>query len=581
MLTELRVRDLAVIQDVTLPLGPGLNVLTGETGAGKSMLVDALSLLLGERASSDIIRPGAERAVVEAAFELDAVADLDSLADRAGIDVDDGRLVVRRYINAEGRNRAWANGSPSTVGALAAAGRDLVDLHGQHEAQSLLRGSAQRDILDAFGDLLDVRRSAADAFARCSTLKARESELIEKRDEVTRKADYLRHVVKEIADAKLRPAEDEELEVEAKRLSNVEDLTRSAEGLLEVLDGEEHTTLANLAHAARAVSQLERIDESVGTWRELLDAAEANVAELVDAVREYAAGIEADPRRLAQVEQRRDLIYRLKQKYGPDLPDVVRTGEESARELDLLDTADLDLANIVEERERAEAEFTEIAQRLTRGRKKTAASLDKAVGSLLPGLGLKKGRFAVSINPARAPSAAGNDSIEFLVTLNVGMEPRPLSQVASGGELSRLMLALKVVLAQHDKIPTLVFDEVDQGIGGEVAVQVADALSRVSNTRQVLIITHLPQIAARADRHIRVDKPVRDGMPSTDVQALNDSDRVVELARMLGDGNDPVALEHAREMLKRGSGTTGAAGRRIGQSDASSAKRDKGRASVG
>lgn len=552
MLTELRVRDLAVIQDVTLTLGEGLNVLTGETGAGKSMLVDALSLLLGERASGDVIRPGADRAVVEAEFDVSPESDCARLAEDAGIDLDDGRLVVRRYINAAGRNRAWVNGSPSTVNALATLGRSLVDLHGQHEAQSLLRSAAQRDILDAFGDLLELRRSVAAAYARVSALEAQEKGLVEHRDEVTRKADYLRHVAREIAAAKLVPGEEEELKIEAKRLANVEDLTRSAETLLELLDGEDQAALTTLGQAGRIVTQLERIDETVGQWRELLDAAEANLAELADAVREYASGIESDPARLAQVEQRRDLIYRLIQKYGPTVEDVVRTGRDAVRELELLDTADLDLARIIEQRQQAEKEYAAQAAGLSEGRKKAAARLDAAVGALLPGLGLTKGKFTVSIEPGAQPAASGTDAIEFLVTLNVGMEPRPLAQVASGGELSRLMLALKVVLAQHDKVPTLVFDEVDQGIGGEVAVQVAEALARVADSRQVLIITHLPQIAARAGHHVRVDKPVRGGMPSTAVRILDAAHREVELARMLGDADDPVAREHAREMLRKG-----------------------------
>ncbi len=562
MLTELRVRDLAVIKEAVLPLGPGLNVLTGETGAGKSMLVDALSLLLGERASSDIIRPGADRTVVEAAFDVETVSDVARLVTESGVDLEDGRLVVRRDINAQGRNRAWANGSPTTVGALADLGRSLVDLHGQHEAQSLLRGGAQRDILDAFGNLLALRREAAETFSRVSDLRSREQDLIQRRDDVKRKADYLRHVVKEISDAKLRLGEDEELEVEGKRLANVEDLTRNAETLLAVLDGEEGATLASLGFAGKALSQIERIDGSVAAWRELLETAATNIEELASAVREYAAGIDADPRRLAEVEQRRDRLYRLRQKYGPGVEDVLRTGREAQQELDLLDTADLDLAGIVEQREKAERHFADIATRLSDGRKQAAGKLEASVAELLPGLGMEKGEFAVAIRAAPTPTSTGSDVVEFLVTLNVGMEPRPLSHVASGGELSRLMLALKVVLAQHDAIPTLVFDEVDQGIGGEVAVQVAEALVKVAESRQVLIITHLPQIAAQATHHLRVDKPVKDGMPSTEVRVLDDTERVIELARMLGDGEDRVALEHAREMLRRKSPGTAKSRRR-------------------
>ncbi len=550
MLTELRVRDLAVIQDATLPLGPGLNVLTGETGAGKSMLVDALALLLGERATSDLIRPGSERAVVEAAFDI-GDGDLVAPADEVGVDLTDDQLIFRREINAEGRNRAWANGSPTTVAALASLGRRLVDLHGQHEAQSLLKIAAQRDILDAFGNLATTRQAVADAYARTSALRNREADLVARKEDVARRADYLRHVAKEITEADPRIGEYEELEIESKRLSNVEDLTNYTEALVQLLDGDGGAVLTALGQAARLVAQLERIDGSVSDWRELIDSAEANAEELVQVVRRYAASIDADPRRLAQVEARRDVLYRLKQKYGPAFEDVIRTGEQALGELELLDTADLDLAGISEERAAAERELEAVADELTAGRKNAAGHLVSAVDALLPGLGMEHGKLTVAVQQAERATSAGQDLIEFLVNLNPGMEPRPLAQVASGGELSRLMLALKVVLAQHDAIPTLVFDEVDQGIGGEVAVRVAAALAQVAQSRQVLIITHVPQIAARASHHLRVDKPVRNGMPSSQVQVLTGTERVVELARMLGDAEDPVALKHAAEMIKR------------------------------
>ncbi len=551
MLSELRVRDLAVIRDVTLPLGPGLNVLTGETGAGKSMLVDALALLLGERASGDIIRPSAGRAVVEAAFDTEGMPEAERFAGEAGIDLEDERVVVRRDINAEGRNRAWANGSPTTVSTLASLGRRLVDLHGQHESQSLLRSAAQRDILDAFGDTEGELNAMRAAYQRAANLRAEEAKLVGQRDDVWKRADYLQHVAREIAEAEPKAGEYDELEVESKRLTNVEDITRDAEHLLALLDGDDQSALGALAQAARVLAHLERIDSTVGKWQELVDSAQANVEELAQLAREYVSRIEPDPERLAAVELRRDVLYRLKQKYGPEVDDVIRTGEEARRELDLLDTADLDIERICEERAVADRELEEAAQALTVKRTNAASLLEQMVNVLLPGLGMEHGCVSVAVKPAESASARGKDVIEFLVTLNVGMEPRPLAQVASGGELSRLMLALKVVLARHDAVPTLVFDEVDQGIGGEVAIQVSEALAQVAESRQVLIITHLPQIAARAQRHLRVDKPVINGLPSTEVRVLSESERVTELARMLGDAEDSTAIRHAEEMLKR------------------------------
>jgi DNA repair protein RecN (Recombination protein N) len=555
VLTELRVRDLAVIADVTLPLTTGLNVLTGETGAGKSMLVDALSLLLGERASTDLVRPGARRAVVEAAFDVEDVDGVNQAADELGIDLEEGRLVVRREINAEGRNRAWANGSPTTVSALATLGQLLVDLHGQHEAQSLLKPWAQRDMVDAFGDARRERERARTAYERAAQLRADEAALLERRDDVTRRADYLRHVTDEISKAKPKPGEDEALAGEAKRLANVEDVTRHAEQLIELLESAEgRAALDVLGQAGKTLTQLERIDDSVGAWRELLESASATVEELALAVREYAADIDADPERLAEVERRRDLLYRLAHKYGPTMDDVLRTGEEAQSELELLDTAELDLGRLQELREAAEAELTAATAALTAKRTKAAKKLAQAVQRRLPGLGMPEGKFVVEVAPAPKTTSAGADAVTFVVQLNPGLDARPLVQVASGGELSRLMLALKVVLAGHDAIPTLVFDEVDQGIGGEVALKVGDALAQVGEARQVLVITHLPQIAARAAHHLTVAKRPKGGIATADVSVLRDGDRVREVARMLGDDDDPVVVRHAEELVRRTGG---------------------------
>ncbi len=516
------------------------------------MLIDALALLLGERASADLVRPGARRAVVEAAFELHGNDEIVSLADELGIDVEDQRLVVRREINTQGRNRAWANGSPTTVSVLATLGRVLVDLHGQHEAQSLLKASAQRDILDAFGDSHDEKRRVVVAFEAATALREHEQQLVAERDDVRRRADYLQHVVNEITTAKPKVGEDEVLAIDAKRLANVEELTRLAEQLAELLDGDsEGAVLPTVGLAQKILGSLERTDPSTSRWRDLLDAAGANLEELALAVRDYVADIEHDPERLAEVERRRDVLFRLTQKYGPAIHDVLRTVEEARRELDVLDTADLDLATLAQQRLEAEAELEQAVQALTKKRKRAAARLAKAVEGLLPGLGMPEGRVIVAVRPAPQVAASGGDVVTFLVQLNPGLDARPLAQVASGGELSRLMLALKVVLAAHDAIPSLVFDEVDQGIGAEVGTRVADALREVGQSRQVLVITHLPQIAAAAGHHLAVAKRARGGIATSDVRVLSGDDRMEEVARMLGDAEDPVVRRHAVELLRK------------------------------
>ncbi|HYF40410.1 MAG TPA: DNA repair protein RecN [Gemmatimonadales bacterium] len=549
MLSELRVRDLATIADVTLQLGPGLNVLTGETGAGKSMLVDALSLLLGERAASGTVRPGASKAVVEGAFEEIDPATRRRIED-LGLDVEDGRVVIRREVSLEGRSRSWVNGSPTTASVLAELGGLLVDLHGQHETQSLLRPEAQRDILDAFAHAEAERAAVAEAYAHLAELRSEETSLAARRDEVRRRADYLRHVVAEIDAAKLQPGEEEALQVEARRLAQAGSLVEHAQRVVDALEGDEGNALAALNLAARALGALEKVDPVTAEWRELLDGAYANLTELARLAGEYAASVQEDPERLAAVERRRDLIFRLTGKYGASVEAVLATRNEAAAELDLLDTADTDLRAIAARRAGAQAALEQAAVALSELRRSASDRLVRGVNRLLPQLGLPGGKLSVVLSPLNEAGAHGQESVQLHVQLNVGHEARPLARVASGGELSRLMLALKVVLVKHDAVATLVFDEVDQGIGGEVGVQVGAALASVAERHQVLVITHLPQIAARADSHLVVSKEARRGIATSDVQSLHGEDRVSEIARMLGDAEGDAARRHAQAMLR-------------------------------
>ncbi len=552
MLTEIRVRDLAVIADVTLPFRPGLNVLTGETGAGKSMVVDALSLLLGQRASADIVRPGADKTIVEGAFEFASAVHRHLLPPFAalGIELEEGRLILKREVLREGKSRAWVNGSPVTISVLSEIGALLVDLHGQHETQSLLRPDAQRDMLDAYSDA-DVERVAVrDAHGRLKELEQRDAELTERQADVRKKADYLRHVLQEIDRAKPKLGEDEALDVESKRLTHAEELGRLARELEEAVDA------AGLARAQKTLGALLRLDSSVSKWQEMLDAAFANADELAQAAREYAAAIEADPGRLNEVEQRRDVLFRLQQKHGPTIADVLAARDRASRELELLDTADLDLRTIAADREQAAGEFKRATEALTAKRTAGAKKLARAVNKVLPALGMPGGKFAVSHSPLPTPHSFGAEIVTFEVKLNEGMESRPLARVASGGELSRLMLALKVVLAAQDVVPTLVFDEVDQGIGGEVGVRVGEALKDVSREgRQALVITHLPQIAVYADQHLVVAKGKKGGVATSDVEVVAGEGRVKEIARMLGDRDMATARRHAVELLKTASET--------------------------
>ena len=559
MLTELRVRDLAVIADAQVELAAGLNVLTGETGAGKSLLVDALSLLLGERAESDLVRRGATRAVVEGAFEIAGsrrssgrgFTGLADLLDRQGIELEDGRIVLKREVQAAGRSRAWVNGSPVSAGVLAELGRLLVDLHGQHETQSLLRPDAQRAILDAFAAADAEADAVAAAWDQRAALVAEQRELEARRSEARRRADYLRHVAQEIGQAAPKAGELESLEDETRRLGHAEELGRLSTELADLLDSDDRAAAHALGHAARLLASLERIDArgSAG-WREMLDAAVLNVTELERAVRDYAGGLELDPARLAAVEQRRDVLFKLDQKYGPGLDRVQAAGAEARRELELLDTADADIKDLAARVTEAGAAFALRCKALTTRRRSAAKKLGAAVSGHLASLGMPEGRLRVVLEPLAEPGRTGAESVEFVCALNPGLGERPVAKAASGGELSRLMLALKVELVRHDAVPTLVFDEVDAGIGGQVADKVAEALGQVAEAHQVLVITHLPQIAAAASRHCVVAKGSAGGVAQADVQILHGEDRVEEVARMMG-GSITTARKHAAELLRR------------------------------
>jgi DNA repair protein RecN (Recombination protein N) len=434
---------------------------------------------------------------------------------------------------------------------LGGLGALLVDLHGQHETQSLLHPEAQRDILDAFAHAEGERAAVAEAHAALHRLRSEEAALAAKRDEVRRRADYLRHVVGEIDSAGLKPGEDEALQAEARRLSQAGALAEYAQRIADALEGEGGNALGAVSVADRALGALEKADPSVADWREMLDAAYANLSELSRLAATYAGEVQEDPERLAEVERRRDQNFRLTQKYGATVEAVLATRGESAAELDLLDTADVDLRALAARRAVAEGALEAAAVALSERRRGAADRLARGVNRLLPELGLPGGKLAAELIPLPEPAVHGRETVQLTVRLNVGLDAKPLARVASGGELSRLMLALKVVLARHDAVATLVFDEVDQGIGGEVGAQVGSALAQVAEGHQVLVITHLPQIAARSDRHLVVSKEARGGIATSDVQVIHGEDRVGEIARMLGDGEGEAARRHAQALLRK------------------------------
>jgi len=563
VLTELRIRNFAIIESLTLPLAPGFNVLSGETGAGKSIIVGALGLLLGERASADLIRTGADRAVVEGVFDVGEETEVARLLDDRGIELEEGRVVLRREIAVAGRTRAWINDTTTTAAALAEIGRALVNLHGQHEAQALLDEESQRAILDAFAGATEQASKVAAAHRSLSDTTREIETLAARRADAERRADYLRHVVREIDEARLREGEDVTLEEEARRLENADELRSSAAGMVSLLDGSDEAVLRALAQVQRTLAHVQKLDPSASRLQELLDGAFYSLEELSRQLSEYEESIDLDPARLAEVQRRRDLLFRLTKKYGPTIADALRVAREARDELSLVDGAGFDLKALEHRRQEARARLAEEARRLTALRTAAAERLSRAVDEVLPDLGMESGRFTVKLTPRDPIQPTGAEDVQYLVALNVGHEARPLAKVASGGELSRVMLALKTILARLDHVPTLVFDEVDAGIGGRVGLQVGETLRRVAQHHQVFAITHLPQIAARAHHHIVVTKGARSGVTAADVTVLSADDRVSEIARMLGgDAESEISRAHARELLQTAKGGQGGQGGR-------------------
>jgi DNA repair protein RecN (Recombination protein N) len=550
MLTELRIRNFAIIESLTLPLAKGFNVLSGETGAGKSIIVGALGLLLGERASADLIRTGADRATVEGVFDVSDRPEIIALLDERGIDAEESLVVLKREI-AAGRARAWVNGSTVSAGILAEVGRLLVNLHGQHEAQTLLDPDSQRRILDAFAGATEQAVLVQSAYHELATTRREIADLRRRRAEAEKRADYLRHVVQEIEGAKLVEGEDTKLEDEARRLENSEELRELATGISGAIEGDEDTVLERLGIVERLLSSIQRIDPTLQRLQELYDTAYYNLEALARELGEYESSVELDPERLEEVRRRRDLLFKLTKKYGATLGEVIDTGRTARAELDLVDSAELDLRTLEARERAAQQALVERAGVLTATRTAAAARLGRAVDAVLPDLGMPDGRFHAALVPAREIGPEGAESVEFRVSLNVGHEERPLARVASGGELSRVMLALKTILARLDRVPTLIFDEVDAGIGGRVGLQVGETMRRVASYHQVFAITHLPQIAARGHHHIQVSKGARGGVTTADVTVLEGELRVTELARMLGgDPDSDVSRAHARELLE-------------------------------
>ncbi|HEX2171627.1 MAG TPA: DNA repair protein RecN [Dehalococcoidia bacterium] len=576
MLLELTIRNYAIIDRLSIQFGPGLNVLTGETGAGKSIIVDALSTILGARTRAELVRPGTDQAIVEGVFELTgspAAAAIQALLEDQGLAAEDLVLVITREINSSGRSIARVNRRVVPQAVLQQLGNLLVDIHGQHENLSLLRTGEQLDLLDRAGGLLDRRAEVAQACGEWRATCQAITTLQEDEREVARQLDLLRFQIEEIEAAALTPDEEATLEAEARRLSNAEALGRLAETVYEALRGGGRGQAAGdlIDEAVGALTHLQRLDPAVEPQlTELIDLAE-RVQDLARWVRGYRDELEADPIRLTQIEERRQLIQGLKRKYGGTIEEILAFAAQAAEELDRITHRDEELARLRERELEQRVALGRLAAALSQDRRGAADRLARAVERELADLNLARTRIhvdlqqtasaeGVPIDPAApdrryAVDRTGVDRVEFQISTNPGQPLRSLARVASGGEMSRIMLALKTVLSRVDLVPTLVFDEVDTGVGGRSGLPLGRKLAGIGRDHQVLCITHLPQIACYAAQHLRITKVVRGGHTSTAVEPLEPEDRVQELAEMLGKAT-PAALASARELLRQAAEST-------------------------
>jgi DNA repair protein RecN (Recombination protein N) len=551
MLTTLRIKNLALVSDLTLELQPGCNVITGETGAGKSIILGALNLVLGERADRTLIRSGEESCSVEAVFDVKKLrAPLKSFLDENGLEsCEENQLVLKRTFTAAGTNRQFINGSPTTLATLGSIGEWLVDMHGPHDHQSLLHPGRQLLILDAFGKLENQREAFAELVRRRAVLENEKSALIVDEKTYAQQLDLLRFQVQEISTARLKEGEDVEVEAEFHRTSNAAKLLQLSQSALDILSESDNSLLTQSGAAGRVLAELQRVDDAgAKNLVELHAQASETLRELQSAVSHYADRVDVDPARLAELEERLNLLHTLKRKYGATIAEVIAFGDEAKQKLAALESRDAELARLNAALEKLDAEILAAGKKLTAARKKVIPQLAKAVSKQLEDLGFKQSKFDVALSPIEA-STSGSDAVEFQFAPNPGEPAKPLRAIASSGEMARVMLALKTVLAAEDEIPVLVFDEVDANVGGETANAVGEKMRQIAARRQVFCITHLPQVAAAGDAHYVVSKQVKNGRTISEITLLDKKSRVTEMARMLG-GQTDAARKHAEAMLK-------------------------------
>ncbi|WP_447977189.1 DNA repair protein RecN [Candidatus Nitrospira bockiana] len=555
MLTELRITNFALIDRVSLEFSSGFHVLTGETGAGKSILVDAIALLVGGRASTDQIRTDAEEAVIEGAFVLAPDSPLlPGLREQGVLGGSDTELIIRRVLSRSGRHRIYLNGSLTPLHTLQAFAGTLLDIHGQHEQQSLLSAGLQLEAVDAFGKLVTLRRDFRRHYDQWQARRRALEEAQRAVEEQRGREELLRFQCDELDAAALRPGEDDALEAEHRRLAHAGRLAELSQAAYGTLYEDETAVLPLLGAVGDRLQALSRIDATADELPPLCEAAAVQLGELARRVRQYRDRLEMDPARLADVEERLERIQRLKKKYGETVDGLIAKARDLRAQLQAVESADDRLAELTEAVERDAKAVVEAAGRLSSARRRAASQLEKRVKKELCSLQMDRTAFTIELRPLDGDGLgpAGCERAEFLLSANPGEPLMPLSKIASGGELSRIMLALKSVLADADTVPVLIFDEIDAGVGGAVAAAMGERLRELGRYHQVLCITHLPQLASQADVHVLVEKTVEHHRTATRVKRLDGDERRREVARMLsGRALTPAVLQTATELLGR------------------------------
>ena len=563
MIKEIRIRNFAIIENLVVSFKKGLNVLTGETGAGKSIIIDALNLLLGGRADTDSIRSGESTAFVEGIFEVIDPTTLDLIRE-SGIEIEEGELLVKRQVSNSGKNRCLLNDSPVTVSTLAKIGDRLVDLHGQHDHQTLLHPEVHVDLLDLHGKSTDLRNDFLQNFTEYQAQSKKLESMKMDEQERIQKEEFLSFQLREIDEAGLSKEEEEEIKAESNKLKHAEKIRAGLEKSQSLLTDNQGSIVENLGQVLKELEAIHDVDPSLSETVERSRSAYYELEEVVESLRSYNQSLEFNPNRLEEIEDRLAEINGLKRKYGADIAEILKRRDQIAEELEQLASNDENMKELEEKLKQQEKVISKLAIQLAEKRETTAKKITKSIEKELKELSMVNVRFGVRFDYPPSPDGfilfrkekmnatpTGLGTLEFLFSPNPGEEMRPLVKIASGGEVSRLMLALKSILSDQDNIPVMIFDEVDSGIGGRVAEKVGIKLKKVANNKQVFCITHSPQIAGLASSHFRIEKQIKEKRTRSSIRQLEHEERVEELARMSsGETITDASLEHAREMLR-------------------------------